>query len=194
MVAERGIQYPPPVACFFTARFSTHSAEGLHFPFLLFQLPFTCWYIYTYFFLDFDIWLHFIRHSFRAFPTCKSPCLNSVLLFLPGYLSLFLPFIYFFFCVWILRKLVPTCRPADIFPVFLLVGIDCSEHAGCESWTSTISLGAFSQPRLYVMKLFQDEPRSSSQFLLSWSQGCNFLFALLPPLRVLNSTISSWEW
>lgn len=98
------------------------------------------------------------------------------------------------FYVWVLQEqLVPTCRPTDILPVFRLVGIECSEVAGCESWTSTISFAAFFQPRLYVMGLFPDEPWSPSQFLLSWSQGCNFLFALLLPLRVLNSHISR-EW
>lgn len=98
------------------------------------------------------------------------------------------------FYVWVLQEqLVPTCRPTDILPVFRLVGIECSEVAGCESWTSTISFAAFFQPRLYVMGLFPDEPWSPSQFLLSWSQGYNFLFALLLPLRVLNSHISR-EW
>lgn len=47
---------------------------------------------------------------------------------LPGYLSLFPRFINFY--VWFLSEHVPTCKPLDILPVFLLFGIDCSELSG----------------------------------------------------------------
>lgn len=133
MVTKRGIQYPQPVPCPFTARFWTHSAVWTYFTFFF---SFTCWYIFLPLTSDSissdalsGLWfsnLHVSMLKQCLFIHTRLPVPVSAIHTLTFY-------------VWVLQELVPvpTCRPSDIFPVFLLFWIDCSDLAGhdcSDSW------------------------------------------------------------
>lgn len=133
--------------------------------------------------------LHNILFSGFDFPSCISACLDSISVFLLGYL--FLPFIYsLFMSEFCQEHLIHPCSPPNIFCLTsCLLRQIVLELAGLENPPFRKGGGHLPNKAL-SNRIIQSRALKRTMPALMKSRAVTLIFVLLFCLRILNSTIS----